>query len=363
MFSYFSAISFLISFRISVFNIWIYRMETILVTGGAGYIGSHTVVELQAAGYGVVIVDNLVNSNSAVLQRIEVISGKAPVFVQADVRDAQALGAVFAQHKIDAVIHFAGLKAVGESVEQPLRYYDNNVRGTMALCQAMADAGVFKLVFSSSATVYGPDAPVPYEESMPLGQPSSPYGASKAMAERVLADLCVSDSRWAVAALRYFNPIGAHVSGLIGEDPLGIPNNLMPFISRVAVGKLAELSIFGGDYDTPDGTCLRDYLHVVDLAAGHCQSLLSLKTSGLHAFNLGAGKGVSVLDMVNAFEAVTGQEVPYKIAPRRSGDLPAFWANADKAKRELNWVAASTLEQMMADTWRWQSSNPDGYGG
>ena len=337
-------------------------METILVTGGAGYIGSHTVVELQAAGYGVVILDNLVNSNPAVISRIEKISGFAPEFVQADIRDVEALAAVFARYKIDAVIHFAGLKAVGESVEQPLRYYDNNVRGTMALCQAMTDAGVFKLVFSSSATVYGPDAPVPYEESMPLGQPSSPYGASKAMAERVLADLCASDPRWAVAALRYFNPIGAHASGLIGEGPLGIPNNLMPFISRVAVGKLAELSIFGGDYETPDGTCLRDYLHVVDLAAGHCQSLLALQKPGLHAFNLGAGKGVSVLEMVEAFESVTGQAVPYKIAPRRSGDLPAFWANADKAERELNWIAGSSLEQMMADTWRWQSGNPDGYG-
>lgn len=338
-------------------------METILVTGGAGYIGSHTVVELQAAGYEVVIVDNLVNSNPAVLDRIHQISGKSPLFVQADVRDADALAVVFAEHDIDAVIHFAGLKAVGESVEKPLQYYDNNVHGTMVLCQAMADAAVFKLVFSSSATVYGPDAPVPYEESMPLGQPSSPYGASKAMVERVLADLCVSDSRWAVAALRYFNPIGAHVSGFIGEDPLGIPNNLMPFISRVAVGKLAELSVFGDDYETPDGTCLRDYLHVVDLAVGHCRSLQSLDKAGLHAFNLGTGNGVSVLDMVKAFESVTGQKVPYKITPRRHGDLPAFWANADKAKSELNWVAGSSLEKMMADTWRWQSNNPDGYGG
>lgn len=338
-------------------------MSSILVTGGAGYIGSHTVVELLAAGYEVVIVDNLVNSNLAVLGRIEAICGKAPKFVNADVRDGVALAAVFSEYNIDAVIHFAGLKAVGESVEQPLRYYENNVYGTLALCQAMADAGVFKLVFSSSATVYGPDAPVPYEETMALGQPSSPYGASKAMAERMLADLCVSDSRWSVVALRYFNPIGAHASGLIGEDPQGIPNNLMPFIARVAVGKLAELAVFGDDYDTPDGTCLRDYLHVVDLAEGHCKSLLALATPGLHAFNLGTGHGVSVLDMVKAFESVTEQSIPYKIAPRRSGDLPAFWANADKAKAELDWVAARSLEEMMADTWRWQSGNPDGYGG
>jgi UDP-glucose 4-epimerase len=336
-------------------------METILVTGGAGYIGSHTVVELLNAGYGVVIVDNLVNSNMAVLPRIETICGKSPIFVNADVRDPLAMAAVFSDHAIDAVIHFAGLKAVGESVEQPIRYYENNVHGTMVLCQAMADAGVFKLVFSSSATVYGPDAPVPYVEAMALGQPSSPYGASKAVVERILADLCVSDSRWAIAALRYFNPIGAHESGLIGEDPKGIPNNLMPFIARVAVGKLTELAIFGDDYETPDGTCQRDYLHVVDLAEGHCQSLLALEKTGLHAFNLGTGQGVSVLDMVKAFETVTGQAVPYKIAPRRSGDLPAFWANADKAKRELNWVAGRTLEQMMADTWRWQSGNPDGF--
>jgi UDP-glucose 4-epimerase len=336
-------------------------MKTILVTGGAGYIGSHTVVELQAANYQVVIVDNLKNSSAAVLPRIEKISGVAPVFIQADVRDPDAMAAVFNTQQIDAVIHFAGLKAVGESVEQPLSYYQCNVTGTIVLCQAMADAGVFKLAFSSSATVYGPSATTPYKETMPLGQPSSPYGASKAMVERILADLCHSDPRWAIAALRYFNPIGAHASGLIGEDPKGIPNNLMPFIARVAVGKLAELSVFGDDYDTPDGSCLRDYLHVVDLAKGHCQSLQSLQKPGLQAFNLGAGKGVSVLGMIKSFEAVTGQRIPYKIAPRRGGDLPAFWANADKARQELNWAADSSLEKMMADTWRWQSNNPDGY--
>ncbi|WP_374973857.1 UDP-glucose 4-epimerase GalE [Spongiibacter marinus] len=336
-------------------------MATILVTGGAGYIGSHTVVELLEQGNSVVVLDNLVNSNAEVLNRIEKITGKSPVFVQGDVRDAGALSALFTEHAIDAVIHFAGLKAVGESVDQPLRYYDNNVNGTLVLCQAMANAGVFKLVFSSSATVYGPDAPVPYVETMPLGQPSSPYGASKAMVERVLADLCIADARWSVAALRYFNPIGAHKSGLIGEDPLGVPNNLMPFIARVAVGKLPELAIFGDDYDTPDGTCIRDYLHVVDLADGHCRALQALEETGLHAINLGTGNGVSVLEMVNAFTAVTGQSVPYKFAPRRSGDLPAFWANADKAKSLLGWSAESSLEKMMEDTWRWQSNNPDGY--
>ncbi len=336
-------------------------MASILVTGGAGYIGSHTVVELLEQGHQVVVLDSLVNGNAEVFNRIERISGRRPDFVQGDIRDVALLDTLFSDHTIDAVIHFAGLKAVGESVEQPLRYYDNNVNGTLVLCAAMARAGVFKLVFSSSATVYGPDAPVPYVETLPLGQPSSPYGASKAMVEQVLADLCAADARWSVAALRYFNPIGAHASGLIGEDPLGIPNNLMPFIARVAVGKLPQLSIFGDDYDTPDGSCIRDYLHVVDLADGHCRALGLLETGGLHAINLGTGNGVSVLEMVKAFTAVTGQAVPYVFAPRRSGDLAAFWANADKAKALLGWTADSSLEKMMEDTWRWQSNNPDGY--
>ncbi len=336
-------------------------MATILVTGGAGYIGSHTAVELLEQGHQVVVLDSLVNSNAEVLNRLELITGRRPAFVQGDVRDAGLLAALFADHAIDAVIHFAGLKAVGESVEQPLKYYDNNVNGTLVLCDAMAKAGVFKLVFSSSATVYGPDAPVPYVETLPLGQPSSPYGTSKAMVEQVLADLCAADPRWSVAALRYFNPIGAHASGLIGEDPLGIPNNLMPFIARVAVGKLPQLSIFGDDYATPDGTCIRDYLHVVDLADGHCRAVNLLDNPGLHAINLGAGKGVSVLEMVQAFTAVTGREIPYQFAPRRSGDLAAFWANADKARELLGWTADSSLEKMMEDTWRWQRNNPDGY--
>jgi UDP-glucose 4-epimerase len=336
-------------------------MAKILVTGGAGYIGSHTVVELLALGHEVVVLDSLVNSSALVFDRIEKITGKSPFFIQGDIRDAAMLLDIFSNHNIDAVIHFAGLKAVGESVEKPLLYYENNVHGTLVLCEAMAAAGVFKLVFSSSATVYGPDAPVPYEESMPLGQPSSPYGASKAMVERMLMDLSVADERWAIAALRYFNPIGAHPSGLIGEDPKGIPNNLMPFISRVAVGKLPELAIFGNDYDTADGTCVRDYLHVMDLADGHCRALSLLNESGLYPLNLGTGKGVSVLEMVNSFESVTGQKIAYQFAPRRGGDLPAFWADAEKAKALLGWTADSSLEKMMEDTWRWQSQNPDGY--
>lgn len=333
----------------------------ILVTGGAGYIGSHTVVELLQQNQDVIVLDNLVNSSITVLDRIETITGKRPQFYQGDVRDKALLLDIFANHKVAAVIHFAGLKAVGESVEQPLRYYENNVYGTLVLCDAMAEAGVKNLVFSSSATVYGPDAPVPYEESMPLGQPSSPYGASKAMIERVLMDLCVADDNWSVVALRYFNPIGAHPSGHIGEDPKGIPNNLMPFISRVAVGKLPELSIFGNDYDTADGTCVRDYLHVVDLADGHCRALELLNNAGFQPLNLGTGNGVSVLEMVTSFQEVTGQRVPYKFAPRRSGDLPAFWANADLAKSLMDWSADGDLKRMMADTWRWQSQNPDGY--
>ncbi|AKH67831.1 UDP-glucose-4-epimerase GalE [Spongiibacter sp. IMCC21906] len=336
-------------------------MAKILVTGGAGYIGSHTVVELLALGHDVVVLDSLVNSSALVFDRIEKIIGESPFFIQGDIRDTAVLSDIFSNHNIDAVIHFAGLKAVGESVEKPLLYYETNVHGTLVLCEAMAAAGVFKLVFSSSATVYGPDAPVPYEESMPLGQPSSPYGASKAMVERMLMDLSVADERWAIAALRYFNPIGAHPSGLIGEDPKGIPNNLMPFISRVAVGKLPELAIFGNDYDTADGTCVRDYLHVMDLADGHCRALSLLDEPGLYPLNLGTGKGVSVLEMVNSFESVTGQKIAYQFAPRRGGDLPAFWADAEKAKALLGWTADSSLEKMMEDTWRWQSQNPDGY--
>lgn len=336
-------------------------MKRILVTGGAGYIGSHTVVELLNAGCEVTIVDNLSNSHRIVLERIATISGQAPDFIEGDIRDQALLEGALKHSAAEAVIHFAGLKAVGESVELPLKYYDNNVNGTLVLCAAMQAVGVKNLIFSSSATVYGSEAAVPYREDMPLGRATNPYGASKAMIERVLEDQCVADGDWSVAALRYFNPIGAHASGLIGEDPQGIPNNLMPFISKVAVGQLPELAIFGDDYDTPDGTCIRDYLHVADLADGHVKALGALAEPGYHVFNLGTGRGYSVKEMVETFQRVTGQAVPHRYAPRREGDLAAVWADADKARRELGWSADTPLEKMMEDTWRWQSGNPQGY--
>jgi UDP-glucose 4-epimerase len=334
----------------------------ILVTGGMGYIGSHTVVELLQAGHQVVMLDNLCNSSIRVLRQIERVAQKSAQFVQADVCDRAALDALFQAHRIDVVIHFAGLKAVGQSTKQPLAYYQNNVAGTITLTQAMAAAQVYQLVFSSSATVYGPHAAVPYRETMPLGVAANPYGYSKIMAEQVLADLCRADPRWAVAALRYFNPIGAHPSGLMGEDPQGEPNNLLPYVTQVAVGKRAALSVFGADYETADGTCVRDYLHVVDLARGHLQALERLVgLKGLHAYNLGTGQGVSVLQIIQAFEAATGQSVPYRLVERRAGDLPAFWADPAKAGRELGWQARYSLQDMMADAWRWQSSHPEGY--
>jgi UDP-glucose 4-epimerase len=337
------------------------RAMQILVTGGAGYIGSHTVVELLQAGHEVVVLDNLCNSSPVALERVAQITQRTPRFIQADVRDAAALDALFAAHSIDAVIHFAGLKAVAESVQKPLAYYDTNVSGSIQLLQAMQRAGVFRLVFSSSATVYGLDAPVPYRETMPLGRAANPYGTSKIMVEQLLADLCHSDSRWAVAALRYFNPIGAHPSGLIGEDPSGIPNNLLPFITQVAVGRRDALSIFGNDYPTRDGSCVRDYLHVSDLALGHLKALDVLTQPGLQAFNLGTGQGVSVLQIVQTFERVTGQTIPCIIASRRAGDLPAFWADASKAAQTLGWQAARSLEDMLRDAWHWQSLHPDGF--
>ena len=333
----------------------------ILITGGAGYIGSHTVVQLLEAGNDVVVLDNLCNANSEVFNRIETITGKRPTFVEGDIRNPEILGQIFTNHNIGSVIHFAGLKAVGESVEKPVLYYDNNVHGSLVLCEAMAKAGVKKLVFSSSATVYGEDAPIPYVETMPRGKTSNPYGSSKAMVEQILTDLCKSDPEWSVALLRYFNPIGAHPSGLIGEDPKGIPNNLMPFISQVAIGKRKRLSIFGNDYPTTDGTCERDYLHVMDLANGHISALECLNRVGVHIYNLGTGTGLSVLQMVNAFQNVTGLEVPFAFADRREGDLPAFWADAAKAQKELGWKTERTLDEMMADTWNWQKNNPEGY--
>ncbi|WP_168016711.1 UDP-glucose 4-epimerase GalE [Halomonas salinarum] len=334
---------------------------SILVTGGAGYIGSHTVVQLLEVGYDVIVLDSLVNGSREALHRVETITSKSVRFVEGDVRDRPLLDRLFAEYAIDAVIHFAGLKAVGESVEQPLAYYDTNMHGSLVLCQAMAAAGVYKIVFSSSATVYGPDAPVPYIETMPRGSTSNPYGSSKSMVEQLLMDLSRADERWSVSLLRYFNPIGAHPSGQIGEDPQGIPNNLMPFIAQVAVGRRLELSVFGDDYSTEDGTCVRDYLHVMDLADGHVASLSSHRQPGVHIFNLGTGQGVSVLKMIKTFEQVTGQSVPYRIAPRREGDIDAFWADAGKAKRELGWWAKRGLEEMLRDTWRWQKNNPHGY--
>ncbi|WP_280570389.1 UDP-glucose 4-epimerase GalE [Chromohalobacter sp. 296-RDG] len=333
----------------------------VLVTGGAGYIGSHSVAELLEAGHDVVVVDNLCNGSEQALRRVEGITGKSVSFEECDIRDRESLGRVFGNHDIDAVIHFAGLKAVGESVNVPLAYYDNNVHGTTVLCEAMAAAGVFKLVFSSSATVYGVEAPVPYQEDMPRGTTLNPYGTSKAMVETILEDLCKADDRWAVSLLRYFNPIGAHPSGLIGEDPQGIPNNLMPFISQVAIGRRDGLSIFGSDYPTEDGTCVRDYLHVVDLAVGHLKALERLSDPGVYTYNLGTGSGVSVLEMVKTFTEVTEVDVPYRFAPPRDGDLPAFWADSSKAQEELGWCAEKGLEEMMRDTWCWQSKNPEGY--
>ena len=335
--------------------------KAILVTGGAGYIGSHTTVELLEAGHQVVILDNLCNANREVFNRIEQITGNAPIFIQGDIRNSLTLDLVMQLYPIHTVIHFAGLKAVGESVQQPLNYYENNVHGTIVLCQAMQRAGIKRLIFSSSATVYGEEAPVPYVETLPRGKTSNPYGTSKSMVEQVLTDLYKADPEWSIVLLRYFNPIGAHVSGLIGEDPRGIPNNLMPYIAQVAIGRLQQLSIFGGDYPTQDGTCERDYLHVVDLAIGHLKSMQALDSAGIHIYNLGTGQPVSVLSMVKTFEEVTQQPLPYRIAERRAGDLAAFWADASKAENELGWKAERTLKQMIEDTWRWQSNNPNGY--
>lgn len=334
----------------------------ILVTGGAGYIGSHTCVELLNEGYEVVVVDNLYNSSEESLKRVERITGKKVTFYEADILDREALEKIFTEQKIDSVIHFAGLKAVGESVRKPLEYYHNNITGTLILCDVMRNHGVKNIVFSSSATVYGDPAFVPITEECPKGKITNPYGQTKGMLEQILTDLHVADAEWNVILLRYFNPIGAHKSGLIGEDPKGIPNNLVPYIAQVAVGKLECLGVFGDDYDTPDGTGVRDYIHVVDLAVGHVKAIKKLEDKeGVSIYNLGTGHGYSVLDVVKAYEKACGKKIPYEIKPRRAGDIASCYSDASKAKKELGWVAERGIEEMCEDSWRWQSNNPNGY--
>ena len=335
---------------------------SILVTGGAGYIGSHTVVELQNAGFETVVIDNLSNSSRESLKRVEELTGKPVRFYKADIRDRAALDSIFTENRIDSVIHFAGLKAVGESVSKPVEYYDNNLCGTLTLIEAMRDANVRNIVFSSSATVYGNPAFVPITEECPKGNPTNPYGQTKSMLEQILSDIYKADNTWNVILLRYFNPIGAHASGRIGENPNGIPNNIMPFITQVAVGRIDHLNVFGNDYKTHDGTGVRDYIHVVDLAIGHVRAIEKLKENpGLKVYNLGTGKGYSVLDLVKAFEKASGVHIPYEIAPRRSGDIDECFADASKAEKELHWKARYDIEDMCRDSWNWQSHNPNGY--
>lgn len=335
---------------------------SILVTGGAGYIGSHTCVELLNAGYDVVVVDNLYNSCEEALERVKKITGKDLTFYEADILDKEALIKIFEKENIESVIHFAGLKAVGESVAKPLEYYHNNITGTLTLCDVMRSFGVKNIVFSSSATVYGDPAFIPITEQCPKGVCTNPYGWTKWMLEQILTDLHTADNEWNVILLRYFNPIGAHESGLIGEDPKGIPNNLVPYIAQVAVGKLEKLGVFGDDYDTPDGTGVRDYIHVVDLAKGHVKAIAKLADKqGVLTYNLGTGNGYSVLDIVKAFSKACGKDIPYEIKPRRAGDIASCYSNAELAKAELGWVAEKTLDDMCADSWRWQKNNPDGY--
>jgi UDP-glucose 4-epimerase len=333
----------------------------ILVTGGAGYIGSHAVLALIEANYNVVVIDNFANSSYESLNRISSITGRELIFIQGDVRDRIFLDGVFARYKIAAVFHFAGLKSVSESVIKPLRYYENNVYGSQVLLQAMANADVFTIIFSSSATIYGDPDLVPISEDC-ASKPCNPYGRTKSIIEEMLRDVVIADNRWRVAILRYFNPIGAHTSGLLGEDSIGIPNNLLPFITQVAIGKLSELFIFGDDYATPDGTGVRDYIHVVDLVDGHLKALDALQSrTGLNVWNLGAGRGYSVLEVVKTFEQVSGHAIPYSIAPRRPGDIGVCYANTSKAADELGWQAKHGLVEMVRDAWRWQSSNPNGY--
>lgn len=334
----------------------------ILVTGGAGYIGSHTVIELQNAGYDVVVMDNLSNSSEVALERVQEITGKPLSFYKADILDREATEEIFSKEKIEAVIHFAGLKAVGESVQKPWEYYNNNITGTLILLDVMRKHNVKNIIFSSSATVYGEPEKVPVTEETPKGSCTNPYGWTKSMLEQILTDIQKADPSWNVILLRYFNPIGAHKSGKIGENPNGIPNNLMPYITQVAVGKLPKLGVFGNDYPTPDGTCIRDYIHVLDLATGHVKALERLKkNAGLDIYNLGTGIGYSVLDVIHNFEAATGITIPFEFKPRRAGDIPVNYSNADKAWKELGWKAQYGIKEMCEDSWRWQSSNPNGY--
>ena len=334
----------------------------ILVTGGAGYIGSHTCVELLNAGYDVVVMDNLYNASEKAIERVEQITGKKVTFYKTDMLDREGVKKIFDNEKIDAVIHFAGLKAVGESVHKPIEYYHNNMTGTLILCDEMRNHGVKNIIFSSSATVYGNPAQIPITEECPKGTPTNPYGWTKSMLEQVLTDIHTADPEWNVILLRYFNPIGAHKSGLIGEDPKGIPNNLLPYVAQVAIGKLECIGVFGDDYDTPDGTGVRDYIHVVDLAKGHVKAIeYSAEHKGTEIFNLGTGVGYSVLDIVKAFEKANSIEIPYVIKPRRAGDIAECFADATKAKKILGWIAEKSLEDMCRDSWNWQSHNVNGY--
>lgn len=334
----------------------------ILVTGGAGYIGSHTCVELLEAGYDVVVVDNLYNASEKSIERVKEITGKDLTFYQADILDEEALDKIFDNEKVDGVIHFAGLKAVGESVAKPLEYYKNNITGTLILCEAMRKHNVKNIIFSSSATVYGDPAFIPITEECPKGTPTNPYGWTKSMIEQILTDFHTADKDWNVILLRYFNPIGAHKSGKIGEDPKGIPNNLLPYVAQVAIGKLERLGVFGDDYDTPDGTGVRDYIHVVDLARGHVKAIDKIKENpGVKIYNLGTGKGYSVLDIVKAFAKACGHEIPYVIKERRPGDIATCYSDASLAKKELGWEAEYGIEEMCADSWNWQKMNPNGY--
>ena len=334
---------------------------TVLVTGGAGYIGSHTVVELQQSGYDVVVIDNFSNASPKSLQRVEQITGRKVTVYNGDVRDHKLLDEIFKSHNVEWVIHFAGLKAVGESCEKPLEYYDNNIGGTLALLEEMKAHGCKKIVFSSSATVYGEPERLPLDELCKIGGTTNPYGTSKYFQELILNDVYKADNEWTVALLRYFNPVGAHESGLIGEDPEGIPNNLTPYIAKVAIGELKEIGVFGDDYDTPDGTGVRDYIHVVDLAKGHLAAIEKLTKSGVYTYNLGTGIGYSVLDVIHAFEKACGHKLPYSIKPRRAGDIASSYTSPDKAKRELGWEAKLGIDEMCASLWNWQTKNPKGY--